>query len=215
MPNGTVSFVADGRGDEGDFRKEALNVARLPDEPGNALHALFVAGSAHRPATPVRTTRSCSPSRAGRCRCARKRPRSPTTATPCSLFPTLAVACGVFAEPDRTVHEATTIHRLGAVARDVDRTREFAAFARGDSMDGGDDPIRHGDPLLFRWARGVDRRDLVGQRVLVDYRNGAARLRSSGLTETAVSTSCGPTTRRFPRSPASERCRSSLCWIVC
>lgn len=49
---------------------------------------------------------------------------------------------------------------------------EFVAFARGDSMDGGDDPVRHGDPLLLRWARGVDRNDLLGDRVLVDYRNG-------------------------------------------
>jgi len=41
-------------------------------------------------------------------------------------------------------------------------------------MDGGSDPIRHGDPLLFEWVRGVDRRDLVGERVLVEYRNGGS-----------------------------------------
>ena len=35
-------------------------------------------------------------------------------------------------------------------------------------MDGGPDPIRHGDPLLFEWAHGVSARDLVGERVLVE-----------------------------------------------
>ena len=55
----------------------------------------------------------------------------------------------------------------------VDRTRQFVAFARGDSMDGGDDPIRHGDPLLFEWVRGMSRADLVGERVLIEQQQGS------------------------------------------
>ncbi len=39
-------------------------------------------------------------------------------------------------------------------------------------MDGGDDPIRHGDPLLFEWVRDVKRADLVGERVLVQQQHG-------------------------------------------
>lgn len=52
-------------------------------------------------------------------------------------------------------------------------------------MDGGPDPVRHGDPLLFEWARDVGRRDLVGQRVLVEYRNGgtSVALKRLGLVD--------------------------------
>jgi hypothetical protein len=39
-------------------------------------------------------------------------------------------------------------------------------------MDGGDDPIRHGDPLLFAWVRDLRRADLVGERVLIEQRTG-------------------------------------------
>jgi hypothetical protein len=35
-------------------------------------------------------------------------------------------------------------------------------------MDGGVDPIRHGDPLLFEWITGGSARDYVDQRVLVE-----------------------------------------------
>lgn len=34
-------------------------------------------------------------------------------------------------------------------------------------MDGGPDPIRHGDPLLFEWVSDRSVADLVGERVLV------------------------------------------------
>jgi hypothetical protein len=36
-------------------------------------------------------------------------------------------------------------------------------------MDGGDDPIKHGDPLLFEWIESGSARDFVNQRVLVEY----------------------------------------------
>jgi hypothetical protein len=36
-------------------------------------------------------------------------------------------------------------------------------------MEGGTDPIRHGDPLLLEWVTTGGARDFVGQRVLVEY----------------------------------------------
>jgi hypothetical protein len=43
-------------------------------------------------------------------------------------------------------------------------------------MDGGDDPVRHGDPLLFEWVERGSARDYVGERVLVEHasRDGTA-----------------------------------------
>ena len=43
-------------------------------------------------------------------------------------------------------------------------------------MDGGDDPIQHGDPLLFEWIEGGSARDYVDERVLVEHasRRGTA-----------------------------------------
>ena len=35
-------------------------------------------------------------------------------------------------------------------------------------MDGGPDPIRHGDPLLFEWITGGSARDYVDQPVIVE-----------------------------------------------
>ncbi|MCC5582237.1 DUF3427 domain-containing protein, partial [Microtetraspora sp. AC03309] len=38
----------------------------------------------------------------------------------------------------------------------------------GNSMDGGAEPLRHGDPLLFEWITGGSARDYLGQTVLVE-----------------------------------------------
>lgn len=176
MPAGTAAFTANDLVYEGDFRKEALNVARLPGERGNALHALlrgWFGPSAGHPGTNHRVVVDLAGGQVA------LRPFTEPAAdaqiggsATLPLFPTLAVACGAFTEPDRLVHDAVTIELQRSSAASLDRTRAFVAYARGDSMDGGDDPIRHGDPLLLVWARGVDRRDLVGERVLVDYHNG-------------------------------------------
>jgi hypothetical protein len=58
----------------------------------------------------------------------------------------------------------------------IDPARHFVCFARGDSMDGGPDHIRHGDPLLFEWVESGSARDYVDQRVLVEHadRDGTA-----------------------------------------
>ena len=56
------------------------------------------------------------------------------------------------------------------------RPRSLRASHAGDSMDGGEDQIRHGDPLLFEWVERGSARDYVGQRVLVEHvdRGGTA-----------------------------------------
>lgn len=40
-------------------------------------------------------------------------------------------------------------------------------------MDGGAEPIRHGDLVALRWAKGVGRDDLLGKVVLVQHGRGA------------------------------------------
>lgn len=173
MPVGTVQFAADGNTYDGDFRKEALKVARLPGVDGNALHSLlrgWFGPSAGHPGTLHKVIIESNANGL----VMRTDVAAPTgqTEEAVPLFPTLAVACGSFAEPDRQIHDASTFHVFNGAADVADRSRNFVAYARGDSMDGGVDPVRHGDPLMFEWVRGVDRRDLVGQRVLVEYRNG-------------------------------------------
>ena len=52
--------------------------------------------------------------------------------------------------------------------RHLTPSSHFVCFAKGDSMDGGPDPIRHGDPLLFEWITGGSARDYVDQPVIVE-----------------------------------------------
>jgi hypothetical protein len=89
------------------------------------------------------------------------------------LFPDYAVACGAFGAAK--AGDMAPIHR--EIRPDPppisDDPELFLVVARGGSMDGGVDPIRHGDPLLMRWVRHEKRADLVGQVVLVAKRNGA------------------------------------------
>jgi hypothetical protein len=89
------------------------------------------------------------------------------------LFPDYAVACGAFGTA--SPRDFAPIHRevRPIAGLPLDDPDLFVVTARGDSMDGGADPIRHGDPLLMRWIRGETRADLVGQTVLVAKRNGA------------------------------------------
>ena len=171
LPTGTVPFRAEGQWYEGDFRKEALNVARLPGVDGNALHALlrgWFGPSAGHPGTSHRVVFDLQADGLSMRPHASASGAEGEAAVP--LFPTLAVACGAFEDPSRTVHDASTFHLLDAAAGESSATDNFVAFARGDSMAGGHDPVRHGDPLLFQWVRGLDRTDLVGERVLVQYR---------------------------------------------
>ena len=93
------------------------------------------------------------------------------------LFASYEVACGAFESKRWSEHAATSVEvRATAGGAPLDPGRHFVCFARGDSMNGGDDPIRHGDPLLFQWIEGGSARDYVDERVLVEHasRGGTA-----------------------------------------
>ena len=92
------------------------------------------------------------------------------------LFPTYAIACGAFDATDWSAHQAPPSVAPSSLHAGADPSMQFLCFARGDSMDGGEDPVRHGDLLLLEWARGVSAGDLVGERVLVEFteRSGTA-----------------------------------------
>ena len=179
LPEGEAEFVADGRTYTGQFVKVALNVATLPGERGNALPALlrgWFGPSAGHPGT----SHQVAFNRAGGNLVMRP------VAVPASdagdrvvipLFPTYAIACGAFDATDWSAHQATTLPVApNSLPAGTDPALQFLCFARGDSMDGGEDPIRHGDLLLLEWARGVSAGDLVGERVLVEFteRSGTA-----------------------------------------
>lgn len=63
-------------------------------------------------------------------------------------FPNLKIACGHFKDGTADAEEYRTLEgKYG----DLDLTRHFIAKAAGNSMDGGDDPIRDGDFLLMEY----------------------------------------------------------------
>lgn len=176
LPDGEVEFLANGDVYAGRFVKVALNVAEKLGQPGNALPALlrgWFGPSAGQPGTAHRVVLR----RAGEqwvMEPVDHAAQLDEGASVVPLFADYAVACGAFADP------GSTAARSGWVAiknePNHDPAKEFVVFARGDSMDGGDDPIRHGDPLLFEWAGDRSAADLVGQRLLVEQKSGGSNL---------------------------------------
>jgi superfamily II DNA or RNA helicase/diadenosine tetraphosphate (Ap4A) HIT family hydrolase/HKD family nuclease/SOS-response transcriptional repressor LexA len=177
LPEGKVSFVANGREYVGHFVKVAMNVAELPGQAGNALHALlrgWFGPSAGHPGTHhqvvfQRTGEGLS-----------MRPVEVVETQGADVIPLFAsyqVACGAFSAKQWNEHAVTSLPiHLQAGDAAIDPARHFVCFARGDSMDGGPDPIRHGDPLVFEWVESGSARDYVDQRVLVEHadRDGTA-----------------------------------------
>lgn len=84
------------------------------------------------------------------------------------LFGDYTVACGPGAQTSWSDHAATEIAIRRQAGHELAPSRHFVCFAHGDSMEGGSDPIRHGDPLLFEWITGGSARDYVDQPVLVE-----------------------------------------------
>ena len=84
------------------------------------------------------------------------------------LFGDYTVACGPGAQASWTDHASTEVPVRRVSGQALTPSSHFVCFAHGDSMDGGPDPIRHGDPLLFEWITGGSARDYVGQPVLVE-----------------------------------------------
>lgn len=84
------------------------------------------------------------------------------------VFGDYTVACGPGAQQSWTDHAATEIAIQRQGGRHLEPSRNFVCFAKGDSMDGGPDPIKHGDPLLFEWITGGSARDYIDQPVIVE-----------------------------------------------
>lgn len=169
LPEGTVPFVADGVEVVASFAKGAIAVASRADSSGNALPGLlrgWFGPSAGHPGTTHRVlleqvdgtllVRSDDSAHGD----------VPIDYVP--LFGDYTVACGPGAQTSWTDHAATEIpvRRVGGQPRTP--SSHFVCFAQGNSMDGGAEPVRHGDPLLFEWITGGSARDYLGQAVLVE-----------------------------------------------
>jgi len=184
LPTGkTVPFRADGVEYLGDFVKIALNVAKKPGDAGNALVTLlrrWFGPAAGHPGTDhwvlfdkaaegwvlrpdARENAAGDPLGTS---------ANPGLALP--LFPDYAVACGAFDTSKASPADHAPLHREirpGTIPVPPDPDL-FLVTARGDSMDGGPDPIRHGDLLLMSWIRNETRADLIGQAILVSKWSG-------------------------------------------
>jgi hypothetical protein len=79
-------------------------------------------------------------------------------------FPTLRAAAGLARDAIELAPEGEPV-RLPTKARGEGL---FAVRATGDSMDGGKDPIRDGDWLVMRFARGASRDAVAGKIALVE-----------------------------------------------
>jgi hypothetical protein len=172
LPVGACEFRADGATHRGEFQKIALNVATRPGEQGNALHALlrgwFGPAAGHSGTSHFVVFESTDSGWVLRADAAAL-PISNAPGLLLLLFPNYAVACGAFDQP-----QPSTVQTLHRTVLPIDGVQppdagDFVVFARGDSLEGGRDPIRHGDPLLLRWVRDRTRRDLVGSVVLVRH----------------------------------------------
>jgi superfamily II DNA or RNA helicase/diadenosine tetraphosphate (Ap4A) HIT family hydrolase/HKD family nuclease len=166
LPEGWTDVIADGEILSANFVKVAINMAERPGEQGNALHSLlrgWFGPSAGHPGTKhsvlLRQTSEgweIQPDAA----------YLGTGGELIRLFPTYEVACGALDTPLAPT-EGQMIVLQPSSNYHAEPQRQFVAFAAGNSMDGGPDPVRPGDPLLFEWVRDVGRADLEGQRVLV------------------------------------------------
>jgi hypothetical protein len=108
-----------------------------------------------------------------------QRDRTPGPDVPVDYVPFFGdytVACGPHARTSWTDHASTELPIRRVTGQELTPVSNFVCFAHGNSMDGGTDPIRHGDPLLFEWITGGSARDYVGQLVLVETtdKSGAA-----------------------------------------
>ncbi len=84
------------------------------------------------------------------------------------LFGDYTVACGPARRHPGPIMPRPRFAIRRQSGHELTPSRNFVCFAHGDSMDGGPDPIRHGDPLLFEWITGGSARDYVDQPVLVE-----------------------------------------------
>ncbi|WP_137148199.1 DUF3427 domain-containing protein [Mycolicibacterium sp. CR10] len=169
LPEGKVAFVAEGVEFEAWFAKGAVAAATRRDSTGNALPGLlrgWFGPSAGHPGTSHRVAIEqvdgallMQPDRFASS-------ELPVDYVP--LFGDYTIACGPGAQTSWTDHASTEVPVRRVSGQSLTPSSHFVCFAHGDSMNGGADPIRHGDPLLFEWITGGSARDYVGQPVLVE-----------------------------------------------
>lgn len=169
LPTGNVEFIADGVDYSASFAKGAVAFATRADAAGNALPGLlrgWFGPSAGHPGTThavrleqVDRTFLLLP--------------DDSTAKDLEIdyvpvFGDYTVACGPGAQQSWTDHAATEIPIKRQGGHHLTPSRNFVCFAKGDSMDGGPEPIKHGDPLLFEWIAGGSACDYVDHPVIVE-----------------------------------------------
>lgn len=166
LPMGVTTFVANGERFDGNFAKIALNVATRPGEKGNALHDLLRQWFGPAAGLPGTTHQVALALSEGEWVLSPLREANLEANTAIPLLPTYSLACGAVDAP-QDIETAATLTLLTSEDEELDPARHFVAFADGESMNGGSDPIHSGDPLLMRWARDVSLAELADQRVLV------------------------------------------------
>ncbi len=176
LPKGKVSLLADGELIHASFAKDSIAIAQHPGEQGNALHSILrswfgpgagLAGTQdHVVFERVDDSWTVRPERA-------RQEEQAGEGTILPFFPSYKVACG--SGPAGVPADWLEHHRSISTPESLDGDHHFLAFAHGDSMDGGSDPIRHGDMLLFEWLRNVSAGQLVAERTLVEYGEGESK----------------------------------------
>lgn len=169
LPTGTVDLIADGIDYSASFAKGTISFATRADTAGNALPGLlrgWFGPSAGHPGT----THTVKLEQVDGALLLRP-DHSPSTDLQIDYVPVFrdyTVACGPNAQQSWSDHARTEIPIRRQGGRNLSPSSHFVCFAKGDSMDGGPDPIRHGDPLLFEWITGGSARDYVNQPVIVE-----------------------------------------------
>ncbi len=169
LPTGDVNFIAEGIEYDASFAKGAVSFATRNDTAGNALPGLLRGwfgpsaghpGSSHQVKLEQIGSRFVlHPDQSD---------GADSEIDPVPLFVDYTVACGPNARTSWTDHAATEVPIRRRGGQHLSAANHFVCFAKGDSMDGGTKPIKHGDPLLFEWISGGSARDYIDQAVLVE-----------------------------------------------
>lgn len=173
LPEGASDFIADGERYTGRFVKVALNVATRVGSEGNSLPALlrrWFGPSAGHPGSDHRVV--LAPGPAGWTLKPAPTVQAGSAVPTLPHFPTYGVACGAFQAP--VPADAAPRHQEVAGIVDVDPD-EFLVTVRGDSMAGGDHPLRHGDLVRMRWTKRRSVESLLGRPVLVELEQAGER----------------------------------------
>ncbi len=120
------------------------------------------------------------------------------------LFGNYEIACAPSASTSWDEHASAEVAVRRQSARQVTADDHFVCFAHDDSMNGGANPIRHGDPLLFEWIKTGSTDNYRDQPVLINRGDGggSAALRVLRRTDSGlVIESSNPTVPTIEAGP--------------